>query len=109
MANPQLRLTSEQIEDLARALPLWQVSEDASAIARTLKFKDFRHAFAFMTEVAAAAEAGNHHPDWSNSYNRVAIRLTTHEAGGLSERDARLAAVIDAAAVRFGAASASDA
>jgi len=79
------------------ALPGWTLTDDGLAITRRFKFADFREAFAFMTQVALAAERADHHPEWSNVYNRVDIRLTTHDAGGLTERDFALAAVADAA------------
>ena len=70
--------------------------EQENALVAELTFADFKEAFAFMTDVAALAEEMDHHPEWSNVYNRVSIRLTTHDAGGLSERDAVMAAAIDA-------------
>lgn len=76
----------------------WQECEGRDAICRTFRFRDFAEAFAFMTRVALAAEKLNHHPEWSNVYNRVEITLSTHDAGGLTERDIRLAHLIDAAA-----------
>ncbi|MEM7695315.1 MAG: 4a-hydroxytetrahydrobiopterin dehydratase [Pseudomonadota bacterium] len=72
--------------------------EGADAITRTLKFGGFAEAFAFMTHVAIAAEKADHHPEWSNVYNTVTIRLTTHDAGGLTQKDIDLATVIDKAA-----------
>ena len=65
------------------------------AISRVFKFKDFSEAFAFMARVALAAEKAGHHPDWSNSYNKVTISLSTHDAGGLSDKDIALARAID--------------
>jgi 4a-hydroxytetrahydrobiopterin dehydratase len=62
---------------------------------RTLKFPDFVHAFGFMSQVALYAERLDHHPEWRNVYGRVDIDLTTHDAGGISERDFALAALID--------------
>jgi len=76
------------------SLPGW--NRDGGHIVRAYKFADFAHAFAFMTRVALLAEKADHHPDWSNSYNRVEIRLTTHDAGGLTARDFALAHAIDA-------------
>jgi 4a-hydroxytetrahydrobiopterin dehydratase len=76
-------------------VPDWRVASDRDAIVRSFKFGDFSEAFAFMTRVALAAEKMDHHPEWSNVYNRVEILLSTHDAGGLSERDIALAAVID--------------
>ncbi len=67
------------------------------AVARTFQFADFNEAFGFMTRVALAAEKADHHPEWFNVYNKVEITLSTHDAGGLSERDVALAAFIDAA------------
>lgn len=62
---------------------------------REFTFADFSEAFAFMTRVALAAEKADHHPDWSNSWNSVVIDLTSHDAGGLTDRDRRLASVIN--------------
>ncbi len=76
----------------------WTLDADGSGIRRQLVFADFNAAFGFMSRVALAAEVQNHHPEWSNTWNRVDIRLSTHEAGGLTERDFRLASFIDAAA-----------
>ncbi len=81
--------------DLARRLPHWALLPDRDAIARSFKFQDFSAAFAFMTRVALAAEKMDHHPEWFNVYNRVDITLSTHDAGGLTERDLKLAALID--------------
>jgi 4a-hydroxytetrahydrobiopterin dehydratase len=80
----------------------WAPAADRDAATRSFKFADFNTAFAFMTRVALAAEKADHHPEWFNVYNRVDITLTTHDAGGLSKRDAALAAVIDAAALALG-------
>lgn len=93
MAIPQLTETA-RAEALA-ALPEWALRADGLAIERRFKFRDFSEAFAFMARVALIAEKHDHHPEWSNVYNRVAITLTTHEAGGLSERDVRMAKAID--------------
>lgn len=71
-------------------------------MSRKLIFKDFNKAFAFMTAVAAKADEMDHHPEWSNVYNQVSIHLTTHDAGGLTEKDITLARYIDAAAVSQG-------
>ena len=92
------RLNTEQVRERLTALPGWTLSDDGLAITRKFKFADFQQAFAFMTHVALAAERADHHPEWSNVYNRVDMRLTTHDAGGLTERDFALAAVADAAA-----------
>ncbi|MGC1262140.1 4a-hydroxytetrahydrobiopterin dehydratase [Jannaschia helgolandensis] len=70
-------------------------SGGADAITRQFKFEDFSQAWGFMTRVALLAEAANHHPDWRNVWNRVDIRLTTHDAGGLTQKDIDLARAID--------------
>lgn len=81
---------------LADALPDWTL--DGEHLKRSFRFKDFNQAWGFMARVALVAEAQDHHPDWFNVYNRVEIALTTHDAGGLSARDVRLAKAIDALA-----------
>jgi 4a-hydroxytetrahydrobiopterin dehydratase len=88
-------LTDEAMDDGLMALPDWVVAADRRSIVRELRFADFRTAFAFMAAVALEAEAIDHHPDWSNAYATVHVRLTTHAAGGLTELDLRLAAAID--------------
>ena len=93
MAVPQLT-AAERADALAELLD-WNLRGDGLAIEREFKFKDFSQAWAFMARVALLAEKHDHHPEWSNVYNRVAITLTTHDAGGLSERDARMARAID--------------
>ena len=84
----------KRLDDGARADFLHAPGRDA--ITRTLVFEDFSAAFALMTRVALLAERMNHHPEWLNVYNRVSITLSTHDAGGLTELDTRLAAAIDA-------------
>jgi len=80
------------------SLPGWTERDDGSTLFRSFVFRDFAEAFAFMTRVALAAERLEHHPDWTNRWNRVDITLTTHESGGLTERDISLAREIDRAA-----------
>ena len=75
----------------------WRYDELTGAISRKFAFADFPQAFAFMTEVALAAEKQDHHPDWSNAYNKVEVTWTTHDAGGLTELDIALARACDAA------------
>ncbi|MFM7193661.1 MAG: 4a-hydroxytetrahydrobiopterin dehydratase [Bacteroidota bacterium] len=71
-------------------------TEQDNALSRTFEFRDFSEAFAFMTRVAMLAESQEHHPEWSNVYNKVSIRLSTHDAGNVvTEKDRRLAAAID--------------
>lgn len=93
MPVPQLT-PAERAEALA-ALPEWRLSGDGLAIEREFAFTTFSQAWGFMSRVALLAEKHDHHPEWSNVYNRVTIALTTHAAGGLSERDPRLARAID--------------
>ena len=73
----------------------WSYDQTARGIRRTFRFDDFAAAFGFMSRVAILAEKADHHPEWFNVYNRVEILLTTHDAGGLSERDISLATMID--------------
>ncbi len=85
---------AERAESLA-LLPHWTTVEGRDAIRRSLAFTNFTAAFAFMTRVALVAEKVDHHPEWSNVYNRVDILLSAHAAGGLSSRDLALAQAID--------------
>ena len=89
------RLDDAQRADMAAALPGWALAQGRDAIARHFKFADFSAAWGFMCRVALLAEQQDHHPEWSNVYNQVTITLTTHDAGGLSVRDLRLAEAID--------------
>jgi 4a-hydroxytetrahydrobiopterin dehydratase len=82
--------------DALDALPDWDYDEGRDAITRRFVFADFGEAFAFMTRVALLAERRDHHPEWTNVWNRVDILLTTHDAGGLSRRDVAMAEAIDA-------------
>lgn len=84
------RLDEPEIRKRLGELPGWEVSDER--LRRTFTFRDFSEAFAFMTRVALAAEKADHHPDWSNVWNRVSVALWTHDAGGLTELDLRLAA-----------------
>jgi 4a-hydroxytetrahydrobiopterin dehydratase len=90
----------ERLDEAARAtlpatLPDWTLVEGRDAIRRAFRFRDFSEAWGFMARVALLAEAQDHHPEWSNVWNRVEILLSTHDAGGLSARDVRLAQAID--------------
>jgi len=93
VAVPQL--TAAERDRALAALPDWTLRDDGLAIERELTFADFSEAWAFMNRVALLAEKHDHHPEWSNVYNRVAITLTTHDARGLSERDTKMARAID--------------
>jgi len=89
------KLTGGQRAAALEGLPDWAEVAGRDAISRTLTFADFNEAFGFMARVAAYAERADHHPEWSNVYNRVEVTLSTHDAGGLSERDIKLAQFID--------------
>ena len=91
-------LPQDARDRLAAALPGWSLLPDRDAIAREFRFRDFSAAWGFMARVALLAERRDHHPEWSNTFNRVRIILTTHEAGGLSVRDVGLAEAINAVA-----------
>ena len=73
----------------------WSIEEGGKALTRTLKFKDFSAAFAFLTRVAMHAEKVDHHPEFTNVWNRVDLRLTSHDAGGVTDRDLILAEAIN--------------
>lgn len=85
------KLDRQAAETALAGLDGWTLAEDGLSISRTFTFKNFSEAFAFMTRVALAAEKMNHHPDWSNVYKTVAVTLSTHDAGGLTELDFELA------------------
>lgn len=89
------RLTEAEVASALAELPAWHLRADGKAIERSLTFADFSAAFAFMTRVALLAEQADHHPEWSNVWNRVEITLTTHDADGLSARDVAMARGIE--------------
>ena len=89
------KLSNNEREAALAALPGWSHDMDRDAIVKSFRFRDFSEAFAFMTRVALAAEKADHHPDWTNVWNRVDILLTTHSAGGLTRNDVALAHRID--------------
>ena len=90
------RLNDEERAKARAELPEWTAIAEPDGLSRRFTFGDFNAAFGFMTRVAILAEKAAHHPEWSNVYNRVDIVLTTHDAGGLSQRDVDLARAIDA-------------
>ena len=97
------RLSAAEREAALRELAGWRALEGREAIGRSYQFKDFSEAFGFMTRVALAAEKADHHPEWRNVYRTVEVVLTTHDAGGLTQRDVQLAKAMDAIAERCGA------
>ena len=90
------RLNDAERDAALAELSGWTLRADGLAIERTLRFADFAEAFGFMARVAIVAEKADHHPEWFNVYNRVGITLTTHDAGGISQRDADMAHAIEA-------------
>jgi len=95
------RLTAAERTAALAELPGWQPAGSRDAIEKTFAFKSFGEAWDFMSQVALAAEAMDHHPEWSNLYNRVGILLSTHSCGGLSPLDIALARKIEAFAAKL--------
>lgn len=93
------KLEPQQILDALQALPEW--SYESGELRRRYQFASFTHAMAFLAGAATAAEKMNHHPDWSNVYNRVDVRLSTHDAGGVTQLDLDLAAQMESLAQRL--------
>ena len=89
------KLAAKEREKALSGLRGWVYDAETDAIAHDFKFRTFSEAFAFMTRVALLAEKADHHPEWRNVYNQVSITLTTHDAGGLSDKDIKLATAID--------------
>jgi len=89
------KLPSENKKTLLAELNDWHEVNGRDAIAKTFTFKNFNEAFGFMTRIAMQAEKMDHHPEWSNVYKTVDITLTSHDAGGVSEKDIKLAKFID--------------
>jgi 4a-hydroxytetrahydrobiopterin dehydratase len=89
------KLTETERSAALSQLTAWKLQGKRDAIERSIEFKDFSGAWAFMTRVALAAEKMDHHPEWSNVWNKVDIVLSTHDAGGLTEKDVTLARKID--------------
>lgn len=83
-------------DELRNLPPEWRANQDGKSLLRDFTFKSFTEAFSFMTRVALLAEKADHHPDWSNSYNKVSVSLSTHSAGGVTEKDVKLAKAINA-------------
>lgn len=95
------KLDAHAVAEHLRKLPHWRQATERNAIVREFVFADFAQAFSFMTQVALQAQKHDHHPEWANVYNRVNITWTTHDAGGLTEDDFRLAKCADEAFERF--------
>ena len=86
-----------------KQLRKWKSADGRDAIVKSFAFKDFNQAFAFMTRAALLAEMLDHHPEWFNVYNKVDVTLSTHDAGGVTQKDIDMATAMDAYAKDFGA------
>lgn len=89
------KLSPQAREEALKALPKWTSGTDRDAISRTFVFKDFNQAFGFMSRVALLAEKMDHHPEWSNVYKTVNVTLSTHDAGGVTEKDIAMAKAME--------------
>ncbi|HEY4113582.1 MAG TPA: 4a-hydroxytetrahydrobiopterin dehydratase [Rhizomicrobium sp.] len=96
------KFNEEALSSALRDLPDWRKADGREAIARTFKFKDFSEAFAFMTRAALLAEKMDHHPEWLNVYNRAEVTLSTHDAGGVTDKDIAMAKAMDEFSRAFG-------
>jgi 4a-hydroxytetrahydrobiopterin dehydratase len=94
-------LVGAEREAALQALPTWQLVDEERAIHREFRFESFIHAFGFMSQMAIVSEKMNHHPEWSNVYNHLAIRLTTHDVGGISTLDMQWARIANATFLQF--------
>ncbi len=92
------KLTGDARQQALGGLKGWAEVDGRDAISKTFQFADFNEAFGFMSRVALVAEKADHHPEWFNVYNRVEVTLSTHDAGGLTQKDIDLASFMDAAA-----------
>lgn len=95
------QIHDEVLSTMMKEIECWRLNESRRAITREFSFDDFSQAFAFMTQLALFAEKYNHHPEWSNVYNRVEITLTTHDAGGLTKQDFDFASYSDSCSQAF--------
>ena len=91
---PRVKLTEQEIQSKLAGLQGWKHHDNG--IEKSYEFKDFVEAFGFLTKVALLSEKAGHHPDWSGGYNKVSLRLTTHDTGGITQNDFNLAGEIDA-------------
>lgn len=92
---PPVLLPPNDLEQMLHELPQWRIATNGVVLSRDYLFDTFSQAFGFMTQAALHAERLDHHPDWSNVYNRVHVRLSTHEAGGITVRDVQLARIME--------------
>jgi 4a-hydroxytetrahydrobiopterin dehydratase len=103
--EPGEKLSAAERRAALELLPEWREAGDRDAITRSFEFADFGAAFGWMTRVALLAEKMDHHPDWTNSWRKVSVTLTTHSASGVTSRDIELAAAMDRLAAESGARS----
>jgi len=89
------KLSGSELEDTVKNLPGWELKD--GKLQKSFKFSNFVEAFGFMTKIALEAEKINHHPEWSNVYNNVAVKLSTHDTDGITDYDIKLAKIIDSA------------
>ena len=95
------KLTIEELRAALKRLPDWQLVANREAISRKFQFIDFDAAFAFMTRVALKAAKMDHHPEWFNVYNKVTVDLTTHDSGGITQKDVELAQMLEKITVKL--------
>ncbi len=96
------KMTDEAAKEMVASLDGWTMTADNIAIEKTFRFKNFEAAFGFMSRAAIKAEVLDHHPEWFNVYSKVDVRLTTHDVGGLTELDEKLARAMDKMAASSG-------
>jgi len=99
--SPMKRLTEAELAAAVAQMPSWTIHE--AKLHRKYQFPDFAHAIGFMATAAPAIEKMNHHPEWSNVYNRVTVDLTTHDSGGITQRDVDLAKILETIGLRMSA------
>lgn len=87
------KLSGNELDEIVRNMKGWELKDEK--LQKSFKFINFVEAFGFMTRIALEAERMNHHPEWSNVYNNVTIKLSTHDAGGITDYDIKLAEIID--------------
>ena len=93
MSQKYKKLSANELDESVRNLKGWKLNDEK--LEKSFKFRNFVDAFGFMTRIALEAEKMNHHPEWSNVYNNVTIKLSTHDAGGITDNDIALAKIID--------------
>lgn len=95
------KLSLNELHEALKKLAGWQLFEEGQALTKSYQFDNFAQAFSFMTQVAMYAEKVNHHPEWTNVYNKVQVTLVTHDCGGVSAKDIAFALYMDEVAFRF--------